>query len=47
MILKRNVPDKVAPAQLGHWDASMTKRYQHVLDDMERSAADALNGIVE
>jgi len=45
-MLKRGVKDKEAATRLGHWDASMTKRYQHVLEEMDRNTASALDGIV-
>jgi integrase len=45
-MLKRGIKDKEAAARLGHWDASMTKRYQHVLEEMDKGAAAALDNIV-
>ena len=47
MMLKNGVSDKEAAARLGHSDINMTKKYQHVLSNMENTSADILNSIVE
>jgi len=46
MMLKKGVPDKIAAGQLGHANVNMTKKYQHVLDDMENRPANAMDSIV-
>lgn len=47
MMLKGGVSDKAAAARLGHADINMTKKYQHVLSNMENASADILNNIVK
>lgn len=47
MMLKNGVPDKEAAARLGHSDINMTKKYQHILSNMENKPADILNSIVK
>ena len=46
MMLKQGISDKEASARLGHTEIPMTKKYQHVLESMEKRAAEALNSIV-
>lgn len=46
MMLKRGVSDKQAAARLGHSDTNMTKKYQHILSDMENRPAEILNSII-
>ena len=45
-MLKRGVPDKKIASRLGHQDANITKRYQHVLEDMDRETANVLDMLV-
>lgn len=46
MMLKYGVPDKVAAERMGHSDTTMLKKvYQHVLDDMDKSASDKLSAV--
>lgn len=47
MMLKRNVPDKIAAGMLGHANTDMTKKYQHIIDNMETRPAKALNAVVK
>lgn len=47
MMLKKGVSDKEAAGRLGHSEINMTKKYQHILSDMNRNAADILNTIVK
>jgi len=46
MMLKKGVPDKVAAGMLGHANTNMTKKYQHIIDNMENRPAIALDSIV-
>ena len=46
MMLKYGVLDKVAAGRLGHADINMTKKYQHVLSNMDKGPADILNNII-
>lgn len=46
MMLKKGVPDKVAAAMLGHANTNMTKKYQHIIDDMDNRPAQVLDSIV-
>lgn len=46
VMLSKNVPDKIAAGMLGHANVNMTKKYQHVLANMESRPANALNSIV-
>lgn len=46
MMLKYGISDVEAASRLGHSDPSITKKiYQHVLSEMDRTAASKLNGI--
>jgi integrase len=46
MMLKLGISDKMAAARLGHKQvATLNEIYQHVLEDMEKDAADKLNGL--
>lgn len=47
MMLKGGVTDKEAAARLGHSDINMTKKYQHILANMESSSADILNNVIK
>lgn len=48
IMMKKNVPDKVAAGRLGHANVStLRKVYQHVLNDMDVSAADLINDTME
>ena len=47
MMLKNGIPDKDAAKRLGHSDINMTKKYQHILADMENRSAEILNSIVQ
>lgn len=46
MMLKNNVPDKLAASMLGHANTNMTKKYQHIIDNMDKRPAQVLNSIV-
>lgn len=46
MMLKKGVPDKVAASMLGHANTSMTKKYQHIIDEMDNKPAQVLDSIV-
>lgn len=46
MMLKGGISDKEAAARLGHSDTNMTKKYQHVLENMKSRSADLLDSIV-
>lgn len=46
IMMKKNIPDKVAAERLGHSTVStLRKVYQHVMEDMDTSAANKLNDI--
>lgn len=47
MMLKKGVPDKIAAGMLGHANTDITKKYQHIIDNMETRPASALETIVE
>lgn len=47
MMLKGGVSDKEAATRLGHSDTNMTKKYQHVLDNMKNKPAEILDSIVK
>ena len=44
-MLKHGVSEKESQERLGHSNSTMTKRYQHVLKEMDKSSADKLNDI--
>lgn len=46
MMLKYGISDKEAAARLGHSDINMTKKYQHILENMKSRPADLLDSIV-
>lgn len=46
MMLKFGVSDKEAAVRLGHSDINMTKKYQHVLENMKSRPADLLDSIL-
>jgi integrase len=46
MMLKKGVPDKIAADMLGHANTNITKKYQHIIDNMENRPAKALDSIV-
>lgn len=46
MMLKNGISDKEAAERLGHSDTNMTKKYQHVLENMKTRSADVLDNIV-
>jgi integrase len=46
MMLKKGIPDKVAASMLGHANTSMTKKYQHIIDEMDNRPAQVLDSIV-
>lgn len=47
MMLKYGVSEREASARMGHSNLLMTKKYQHVLEDMDKGSADKLNGILK
>ncbi|WP_273483671.1 tyrosine-type recombinase/integrase [Desulforamulus ruminis] len=46
MMLKHGVSDREASARLGHSNLLQTKKYQHVLKDMDKGSADKLNNVL-
>lgn len=46
MMLKYGVPEKGAQERLGHSNSTMTKKYQHILKDMDIKSADKLNNVL-
>jgi len=46
LMLKNGVSDKVASERLGHNVATLRKTYQHVLSEMDESAADKINSTI-
>lgn len=47
MMLKHGVTEREASERLGHSNLMMTKKYQHVLKDMDQSSADKLNSVLK
>lgn len=47
MMNKYGVTDRVSSERLGHSNLMMTKKYQSVLKEMDKSSADKLNGILK
>jgi len=47
MMLKYGVTEKEAEERLGHSNPTMTKKYQHILEEMDRKSADKLNGVIK
>ncbi len=47
MMLRYGVTEREASARLGHSDLLMTKKYQHVVQDMDKVSAEKLNGILK
>ncbi|WP_198006921.1 tyrosine-type recombinase/integrase [Desulforamulus reducens] len=45
MMLRYGITEREASARLGHSNLLMTKKYQHVLEDMDKESADKLNCI--
>jgi len=46
MMLRYGVTEREASSRLGHANLLMTKKYQHVLNDMDKESADKLNDIL-
>jgi len=46
MMLKHGVTEREASARLGHSNLMMTKKYQHIVDDMDQHSANKLNNIL-
>lgn len=46
-MLRHGISDKEAAKRLGHSDINMTKKYQHILKDMESNAADILDNVID
>lgn len=46
MMLKYGVTEREASARMGHSNLMMTKKYQHVVADMDQLSADKLNGVL-
>lgn len=47
MMLKHGVSEREAQERLGHSSSRMTKHYQHILEEMDRSSADKLNNVLQ
>ncbi len=47
MMLKHGVTEREASERLGHSNLMMTKKYQHVLKDMDQKSGDKLNSILK
>ncbi|HOV79557.1 MAG TPA: site-specific integrase [Bacillota bacterium] len=47
MMLRYGVTEREASARLGHSNLLMTKKYQHVVKEMDKQSADKLNGILK
>lgn len=47
MMLKYGVSEREASARMGHSNLLMTKKYQHVLEGMDKGSADKLNSILK
>lgn len=46
MMLKYGVPEREAQERSGHSNPTMLRKYQHVLEEMDRASADKLNNIL-
>lgn len=46
MMLKYGVTEREAQERLGHSTGQMTKKYQHILKEMDKNAADKLNKVI-
>lgn len=44
-LMDAGVPDKIASSYLGHSSTNMTKKYQHIRANTERTAANVMDGI--
>lgn len=47
MMLKHGVTEREAQERLGHSNSQMTKKYQHILKEMDKESAEKLNSIYE
>lgn len=47
MMLRYGVTEREASSRLGHSNLLMTKKYQHVVEDMDQRSADKLNSILD
>lgn len=47
MMLKHGVTEREASARLGHSNLLMTKKYQHVVEDMDQRSANKLNVVLK
>jgi integrase len=47
MMLKYGVPEKETEERLGHSNSTMTKKYQHILQEMDRESAKKLDGVIK
>jgi len=47
MMLRHGVTEREASARLGHSDLLMTKKYQHIVQDMDKMSANKLNKIFD
>lgn len=46
MMLKYGISEREAQERLGHSTSQMTKKYQHILQEMDRNAADKLSKVI-
>ena len=46
-LMANGVPDKQIASFLGHADANITKRYQHIMENIERKPAEIFNELVK
>ncbi len=47
MMLKNDISEREAQERLGHSNPGQTKKYQHILKDMDKKSADKLNNILK
>lgn len=47
MMLKCGVSEREASSRLGHANLMMTKKYQHVLEEMDKESANKLNKVID
>lgn len=47
MMLKYGVTEREASSRLGHSNLMMTKKYQHVLEEMDKTSAEKLNKVID
>lgn len=47
MLMANGLPDKQIASFLGHADANITKRYQHIMENVEKKPAEIFNDLIQ